>query len=145
MNANALPNASAAGSPLGASSTARIVAATSVTASCRIAHTTSARSVTGSVVRLRLRVMLTTTTELESATARPSVTAPEHAGAERGERESARDRADRDLQRHREEDPARLAPQRAQIKLDADLEQKEHDADIGEHLDLLAGPPHTPA
>ena len=68
--------------------------------------------------------MFTTTTELDSAIARPSVTAPSRLRAQPCERDRAGERADRDLKRDREKDPARLATQRAEVELDADLEQK---------------------
>jgi hypothetical protein len=135
----ALPNARGApqASP-GARRTVRIVAATSVTTSCSIDHTRSARAVISSAVRLRLRVIFTTTIELDSATAQTQRDRAQHAAAERDERRRAGDRHERHLRGDRDEDPEGLAPQRAKVELDPDLEQQQDDADIDEDLYLMA-------
>src|SRR5207249_7704571 len=79
--------------------------------------------------------MFTTTTELDSATANPSVTAP------RALEPSARNAADPPAVTSATwSGTATRIPRgsRAQIELDADLEQQQHDAHVGKDLDLMA-------
>ena len=63
--------------------------------------------------------------------------AAERRRAERDRDERPEDGDEDDLQRDGDEDAARLLRKRAQIELDADLEEQEHDADVSEHLDLV--------
>src|SRR5207245_11698040 len=68
----------------------------------------------------------------------PERQGPERFRAERDERERP-DRGDqRDLEGDRDEDPARPAREGTQVELDADLEEEQDDADVGEDLDLVS-------
>ena len=98
----------------------------------------SASSVGRSVVRRRLTVMLTMTTDDDSATHRPT------SAAAIGSRPASAERATGDRRsRGRpgagagQQDPAVVAPQPGQVDLDPDLEQEQDDADVGEQLELV--------
>src|ERR1700682_5094829 len=88
--------------------------------SCKTLQPSSTWSVATSVVRRRLRVMLTATTLEERARQRPSRTAP----------------ASGSLRSRAAAPPA--PPQLSDIQLDTDFEQKQHDAQVGEDLELMA-------
>ena len=58
--------------------------------------------------------------------------------ADREQHERGHGRRDPDLQRRRPQEPAVLAPHVPEVDLDADLEQEQHDPDVGQELDLVA-------
>ena len=127
-----------AGRPL-APTTARSSAA-SVTpmTSCSTLQASSASSVGRSVVRRRLRVMFTMTTDDDRATHSPTTSADAGAIPAASATPPADGGRDQDLQRARRRRRPRCSRRmRAEIHLDPDLEEQEHDADVGEELDLL--------
>jgi hypothetical protein len=100
-------------------------------------HPSSACVVAVFVIRRRLRVMLTTTTLEERATDTPTINAPFQRKSG-----SVRDRCrhGRHTDRVQRNDPQQLptfAAKLARIDLDSDFEEQQHDADVGEELELM--------
>ncbi len=98
----------------------------------------SASSVGRSVVRRRLSVMLTMTIDDDSATHRPTSAAAIGSRPVTRKTTAGDDRREDDLDRRHQQDRAVVASQPGQVDLDADLEQQQHDTDVGQQLELLA-------
>ena len=106
--------------------------------SCSRLQPSSAVSVALLVRRVWLRVMLTTTTDEDMATQRPRMSATSMGWPERCQHEAGDDRGGDDLERRGCQQRAVFASQPAHVQLDADLEEQQHHADIGQQLHLLA-------
>ena len=124
--------------PPGSMTDSRIAARATPTMSCMTAQPTSASSVGRSVVRRRLRVMLTMTIDDDSATDRPMTAAAIGSRPVTRKATTGDDGRDDDLGRPGQQHRAVVASQLGQVDLDADLEQEQHDPDVGQQLELLA-------
>ncbi len=108
--------------------------------SCSRLQPSSDSSVALFVRRVTERVMLTTTTDEDMATHRPSTSATSIGCPNRVKAPAARMRGGDDLQWRGQQQRAVLAPQPAHVELDADLEEQQHHANIGEQTyELLGG------
>ena len=115
----------------------RIAASATPTRSWTTLQPRSATSVGRSVVRRRLTVMLTMTTDDDSATHSPTSAAATGSSPVTTKTAAGDGHREQRLHRRRPQDPAVVAPQPGEVHLDPDLEQQQHDADVGQQLELL--------
>ena len=105
--------------------------------SCSRLQPSSDISVALLVRRVIERVMLTTTTDEDMATHRPSTSATSSGWPRTVEHHAGDDGGGQDLQRGRGQQRAVLPSQSAHVELDADLEEQQHHADVGQQAHLL--------
>ena len=126
-------------SAAGSMTASRIAASATPTRSCTTLQPRSASSVGRSVVRRRLTVMLTMTIDDDRATHSP-MSAAVTGSSPVTTKTSRRDARREDVPApgcHRASAPWSRAA-RSRSDLDPDLEQEQHDADVGQQLQLLA-------
>ena len=103
--------------------------------SCITLQPSIERSVSGSVVRRLLRVMLTTTTLDDIAMPRPAISAPARPTPRSMKAALAIAVVISELHGNRPDQAAVLAPKPPSVDLDADLEEQQHDAYVSQQLE----------